>query len=450
MRLRSSRRLCLACVLLALSASALPDLSLSRPDYVVFRPTQPADAKMADPTKTGDGYNDHFQVIWDETRRLYYAFWTQATHEGSRDMHLCFSKSADLGKTWCAPKVLAGSVCVANPRPRAVWQQPMLAKSGRLYCLWNQQAGAEALHHGLIYGSYSDDAGETWTAPEENRSIPRQYRDDPKGEQLPNWCNWQRPLRLGDGGRFLVGCTRHVKPADVKDAPERTIGSWVEFWRYENIDENPAVRDIRITVLSGGRNALEIAIPGTNRFCCEEASLAKLPDGRLFALLRSRARHPFWSQSRDGGETWSRPVPLKDAHGKPYLHPNSPCPLYDIRGCEAASGDCLALIHNAYDDAIPPLGRQNRGPLYLIRGTFDQTGEQPLRFGEPEPFLPLPSDNACYSSYTVADGQGILWFGHAKRFLIGRKIQDPAEARSARTPKISGSPATTRPTSSGG
>jgi len=25
----------------------------------------------------------------------------------------------------------------ADPKPRAVWQQPMLAKSGRLYCLWN-------------------------------------------------------------------------------------------------------------------------------------------------------------------------------------------------------------------------------------------------------------------------------------------------------------------------
>ena len=67
------------------------------------------------------------------------------------------------------------------------------------------------------------------------------------------------------------------------------LGYWVEFWQYENIDENPKIRDIRITVLSGGEKSLTIPIPGTDRFCCEEASLAKLSDGRLFTLLRSRA-----------------------------------------------------------------------------------------------------------------------------------------------------------------
>ena len=392
-------------------------------DYEVFAPTQPADAVKADPTKVGDSYNDHFQVIWDSPRKLYYAFWTQATREGAVDMHIVFSRSADRGKTWSVPKVLAGCAKISEPKPRACWQQPMLAKSGRLYCLWNQQANSEALHHGLVYGAYSDDAGETWSKPEENRSIPRQLRDDPSGKSLPNWCNWQRPLRLGDGGRFLVGCTRHVKAPDLKFAPNRPLGSWVEFWQYENIDADPEVRDIKISVLSGGEQSLTIRIPGTDRFCCEEASLARLPDGRLFTLLRSRARHPFWAQSRDNGRTWSSPRPLKDSSGSAYLHPNSPCPMYTLQGPEAISGEVFALIHNAYDDSIPPLGRQERGPLYLIRGHFDPSGDQPVRFGPPEPFLMLKEGNACYSSYTEAEGETVLWFGLHKYRLVGRRMK---------------------------
>ena len=293
---------------------------------------------------------------------------------------------------------------------------------GRLYCLWNQQASKEALHHGLVYGRYSDDAGETWSEPEENRSIPRQPMDDPKGVQLPNWCNWQRPIRVGEGGRFMTGCTRHVKPVDVETSPGRPIGSWVEFWRYENIDANPEIRDIRITVLNGGEKSLSIPIPGTDRFCCEEASLVKLPDGRLFALVRSRARHPFWSVSADGGCTWTAPKPLRDRSGRAFLHPNSPCPMYDLDGCAAGSGTCFALVHDAYDDSIPPLGLQKRGPLYFLRGTFDPKGEQPVAFEKEGVFLPLETDNSCYSSYTVADGERVLWFGLRKHELVGRRI----------------------------
>ena len=390
-------------------ATLLSELE-GKPDFLVFSPTTEAEV-----------YNDHFQVIWDEPRGLYYAFWTQGSREGAAGMRVVFSRSSDRGRSWSKPRTLAGSA--AGDKPRSVWQQPMLANTGRLYCLWNQQANDEALHHGLVFGRYSDDAGETWSVPEENRSIPRQPRDDPKGVQLPNWCNWQRPIRLGEGGRFMTGCTRHVKPVDVVTSPGRTIGSWVEFWQYENIDKNPEIRDIVITVLNGGDGSLSIPIPGTDRFCCEEASLARLPDGRLFALVRSRARHPFWSTSGDGGRTWTKPLPLEDKEGRKFLHPNSPCPMYDLGGCEAGSGTYFALIHDDYDDAIPPLGRQKRGPLYFLRGTFDPSGKQPIAFVKEDVFLPLAKDNSCYSSYTVAGGEKIIWFGHRKYHLVGKKIK---------------------------
>jgi len=404
--------------LLAVCAFAASEpLEGSKPDYVVYRPLQPRGGKNADPAKRGDCYNDHFQVIWDDARKLYYAFWTQGSGEGYGDMHVCLSKSADRGKTWTYPKLIAGGEKMSDPKPRAVWQQPMLAKSGRLYCLWNQQVNDERLHHGVVYGAYSDDAGETWSKPERNDSIPRQFRDDWKGISLPSWCNWQRPLRLAEGGRFLVACTRH---GTGRGEPHRSLA--IEFWRFENIDENPEIRDIRITVLSGGKDAIRVPAGDTGRFICEEAGIVKLPDGRLFALMRTRNRHPYWVQSRDNGVSWSKPEPLRDEKGEAYLHPCSPCPIYDVNGCEAASGEYVAFIHNAYDDSIPPLGRQKRGPVYMIRGRFDPKAHQPIVFGTPELFSAVKDGNSYYASFTHADGEGVMWFAHQKHFLIGRRI----------------------------
>ena len=388
-------------------------IAQSSPDYLVFTPRQ-RNMSRADPTLRGDSYNDHFQVIWDEKRRLYLAFWTQGTGEGRGDMHFVFSKSADKGATWTYPRVLAGSEFAAAPQPRAVWQQPMLAKSGRLYCLWNQQVTDDVLHHGEMRGMWSDDAGLHWSEPQKV-PLALQLRD--RKDKPPSWCNWQRPLRLGKDGRFFVGCTRRGT-----DPQEGHTSMKVEFWEFENIDDDPEPRDIRLGIYAGGKDSLAVEAGNTGRYISEEAGIVRLPDGRLFALLRTRARHPFWSQSRDDGRTWSRLKPLVGSDGKPFLHPCSPCPIYDWKGCEAASGTYFAFIHNAYDDSIEPLGKQPRGPLYLIAGRFDPDGEQPIRFSAPKLFSPVKSGNSYYASYTVADGEGVLWFAHQKHWLLGRKI----------------------------
>ncbi len=80
---------------------------------------------------------------------------------------------------------------------------------------------------------------------------------------------------------------------------------------------------------------------------CQEPSIVKLPDGRLFCVMRTASGSPFWSVSADGGETWTRPRRLlrKDG-GEPLLHPLSPCPIYDVGGNTAGSGRYVLFIHN--------------------------------------------------------------------------------------------------------
>ena len=425
------------------SASSPRDILVNKPDYAVFVPRMPQSwqsPKNPGPRTlerfrmTGDSYNDHFQVVDDPLRKMLYAFWTQATYEGAVDQHIAFSKSSDGGVTWSEPVVLAGSECFAFPRLRASWQQPMLTKSGRLYCLWNQQTTSRGPHCGQMFGSYSDDAGDTWSSPKQVLFPQRMDQDDPNPLVPPMWCNWQRPLRLGEAGKFFVGCSRHGKaPYDRKSCCK------IEFWQFENIDENPLVEDIRIRFFATNRDMLDATkiapISGVKYFepitdphgnpedpAVEEASIVKLPDGRLFAVMRSSIGCPVWSQSRDGGRTWTAARPLLDKDGgMPYRHPRSPCPFYDWKGPEAGSGYYFGLIHCTFDMA-QKTAYQNRGPLYLIAGRFNPNSEQPVEFSAPRLFAPRPYGNSFYSSYTVLDGKGVLWFNDKKYYLLGRRI----------------------------
>ena len=400
------------------------DILKNKPDYVVFVPKQPRAKEKRDPAKPGDTYNDHFQVICNPANQHLYAFWTQASREADIDQHIAFSKSVDKGVTWTAPVVLAGSPNKKNPALLASWQQPMLAKGGRLYCLWNQQTTSRGPHCGMMFGAFSDDDGETWSAPKLVPFTERMDADPADDHIPPSWCNWQRPLRLGENGKYFVGCSRHGKaPYDER------AGCKIEFWQFENIDDNPPVQDIRIKYLCKNRNALsakDLEDAGGFRAsepALEEAAPVKLPDGRLFAIMRSSVGSPVWVQSRDGGATWSEPKILRDAEGKPYLHPRSPCPMYDWKGPEAASGKYFALVHQTFDFNDPKRNAyQHRGPLYLIAGEFDPNGEQPVKFKAPKLFAPRKGGNSFYTSYCVVDGKGVLWYNDMKFYLCGRIV----------------------------
>jgi len=409
----------------AASRHVRENLLFMQPDYVVYVPKQRREI-------VGDRYNDHFQVF-DKPDGTLFAAWTQATKEGDVDQHICFSRSKDKGKTWTAPVILAGSPNNVNPQPIASWQQPMISKSGRIYMLWNQRVSNDPLHHGIMVGKYSDDEGETWSQP---RVVPfPRVRRDP-ADKPPSWCIWQRPLRLGKDGKYLVGLTRHGVVAGEqtteaaaqyerenadKQMQSKLSGSTVEFIQYDNIDDDPKIEEIRVVLLSANEKEMAVVDPKWG-LCCQEASIVNLPDGRLFALMRTSAGSPYWTQSRDKGLNWDAPKVLKDAQGQAYRHPCSPCPIYDRKGPEACSGEYFAFISNearSEANAYAP-----RGPLFLIAGKFDPQGEQPIRFADPKPYPSRPAGNAFYTSLTVVDGKTVLWIPDWKHFLIGKIVGD--------------------------
>ena len=395
------------------------DIDVIPHDFTVYVPRQPRTESERDINQPGDTFNDHFHVLEDPARGLLYAFWTQGSFETANDEHVVFSKSADGGRSWTEPIILAGSATLAHPTPVAAWQQPMLSRSGRIYLLWNQETTVKKHLQGIMCGRYSDDAGATWSQPE-TVPFPIRFQADPEDPTLPPiWCMWQRPLRFGQDGRYFAGCSRYDRKGIAR----------VEFWQYENIDEDPEIRDIRISFFNTGKDAFDaskvendVAYTCRDGFCIEEACIVGLPDGRLFAAMRSSLGHPVWAVSEDDGRHWSRPEILRMRDGGPaILHPRSPCPIYDYAGPEARSGRYFLMVHNAFD-FNGMTSYQMRGPLYRLDGQFVPGAHQPVWFTEGVMFSPRDNGNSFYTSYTALRGEGVLWFGDQKFYLFGKRM----------------------------
>ncbi|MDR3196451.1 MAG: glycoside hydrolase [Planctomycetaceae bacterium] len=386
------------------------DLQFSKPDYVVFVPE-------VEPEKLGDMYNDHFQVF-DKPNGKLFAVWCQASVEGALDQHVAFSQSNNKGKTWEKPRVLAGNKTVAegiaNKGTIASWAFPLVSKSGRIYILYNQfvpgKVSTNRQHTGIMMGIYSDDDGETWTAPEEI-AMPRTSNDGSDPSIPPEWVVWQKPTRVGKNGNYLVGVSRYVHPNF--HSKYRTV---TEFIHFDNVDQNPSIKNLAVRWVMTDDKVLHSGVH------CEEPAIVKLPDGRLFVVMRSGTGSPLWSVSSDDGETWAAPKPLlmKDG-GDPIPHPMSPCPIYDWKGNEAAGGLYFLMAHNRYDKWNPNPW-QNRGPLYLFAGRYQKDAEQPVWFDGPKKFIERKSGNSFYTSTTLLDGKTVLWYNDQKFYLLGRVI----------------------------
>ena len=354
-----------------LKARIPAQLRVTHPDYVVFVPE-------VDGEKVSDTGNEHF-LVFDGPDGSLMAVWTQSSAESQPDQHIAFAQSADEGKTWTKPRVIAGPKKPGDGF-MASWGYPLVSKSGRIYVLYSQHIGRvdNFPHHtGWLHGICSDDKGATWSKPQ-NIPIPRSIHDNPDPTMPPNILCWQKPLRLGKDGRYFAGVTRWTSFAVTRNPTKSWISadSHVEFMRFENVDDSPEAKDLKISWFAANEKALSVPFPGHPEVsACQEPTVVKLPDSRLFCVMRTAAGSPYWSLSADVGETWSAPRPLlrKDG-GAPLLHPLSPCPMYDVGGPAAGSGHYALFIHNHdghYKGYGPTDTKFHRRPVCLAAGHFD-------------------------------------------------------------------------------
>lgn len=406
----------------------------TKPDFIAYIP-------RISVTGGGDTGNEHF-MVFDGPDKSLMAIWSQSTFEGQGDQHIVFARSADKGKTWSPPRTIAGPAR-AGDGFSANWAFPLVSKSGRIYVLYCQSGGKWDTAKNvtaLLTGIYSDDFGKTWSKAQ-TIVMPRTSRDNPDTSYPPNIIVWQKPLRLTKDGRYLVGMTR-----TTSFALKKPMGHWtatdtaVEFLRFDDLDQDPEPAQMKISWLSYDKDALtmphrdhpEISV-------CQEPSIVKLPDGRLFCVMRTMTGSPCWTESRDDGTTWSRPeILLRKDGGESLRHPLSPCPIYDLGGSAAGSGRYALFIHN-HDGNYQGFGitdaNYHRRPIHLVVGKFQRNAKQPVWFEEPKFFmdhdgLPLGPpgqrgrlDLAMYATMLRINGKNVLWYPDRKFFLLGKIVK---------------------------
>ena len=398
------------------------------PDYIIYSP------KSSDGS-TGDTGNEHF-LVFDGPDGNYMAVWTQSTIEGYDDQRLMFSTSPDK-INWSTPEIIAGNP--AEKKGMASWGFPLVSKSGRIYVLYNKHIGINDMFKhttGVMAGVYSDDNGKTWSNPELITMPKSEKWDNPDPAMPSNWIIWQKPERVSNG-KYFSGFTRWVSPVVRPQNPFGT--TWwgedavVEFMRFENIDDNPDIVDIDISYFAQNEDAVQVEmIDNPDHVQVQEPTIVKLPDNRLFCIMRTTLGCPYYVISSDAGETWSKPLPLRFTdNGNVIPHPMSPAPIYDI-----GSGEYLFFYHNHngyFGRWTPKDSNWHRRPIVMSRATFIKNAAQPLEFSDPEFFMDNNgvglginggrADLAMYSSMTIKDNIATLWYPERKFFLLGKNIK---------------------------
>lgn len=410
------------------------ELKRSEPDYVCYVPGHWDGS-------TGDGLNEHF-LVFDGPDGSLMAIWTQsdqaAGQPGFRQKNrIRFSRSTDEGVTWEKPTHVVGPKNRDDPEYMASWAFPLVSKRGRIYVIYNRNIGNKGwieMHTGRMGGVFSDDNGKTWSQPQEI-AMPRSSFDDPDGKIPAEWIVWQTPMRDLKGGWF-AGFSHWVnKDAARWKKVERwtQIESVVEFMRFENVDKHPEPRDLRVRYSAWEDRALRVPYYRDPLLSiAQEPSVVRLPDKRLFCVMRTNSGMIWYSLSSNDGETWTntRPLLRKD-YGDPILQPVSCSPIYQL-----ADGRYVLLHHNNRGDieTKPEASYGPRRPAFLALGEFRPKADQPLWFSESKQFMDtddygvngkkgeLNSGIGVYSSFTTRKGNNVLWHPDRKFFLVGKKV----------------------------
>ncbi|MHC4442875.1 MAG: sialidase family protein [Planctomycetota bacterium] len=411
------------------------ELERSQPDYVTYVPGHYDGS-------TNDCHNEHFLVFEGPDKSLM-AIWTQSLKVPEAVNRIVFSRSDDDGLTWASPTHVAGPSTPDDPVHIASWAFPMVSRSGRIYVIYNQNQGNHGwikMHTGTMDGVYSDDNGRTWSKPQ-TIPMPRSPYDDPEGKIPAEWIVWQIPMRDLKGG-YIVGYSHWVNHtrAQLKKVNSWTqIESVCEFIRFENVDEDPEPKDLRTKYSAWGVKALRVPhykYPLLS--IAQEPSLVRLPDNRLFCVMRTNSGYIWYSVSKDDGETWCNPRPLlRKDHGQPILQPVACCPIYQL-----ADGRYILSHHNNRGDieSKQEATHSPRRPAFIALGEFRSGADQPIWFSRSKQLMDndgfgvdgrkasedhkANTNIAVYSSFTTRNGNNVLWHSERKFFLVGKKITD--------------------------
>ena len=401
------------------------DWTRTEPDVVVYLPQEApfadeaADHVLVDVTPGGD----------------LLAVWTHATQKNVSDNSVAYARSTDGGVTWTQIQFIAqptklGTYCNFG------W--PVISKTGRIYVFHNFAPGiGEGFVNAVMRCKYSDDDGHTWVDGGVDIPYRRSKFDHPDPKVLSRCIVWQRPIRDAQG-KHVVPLTRSTAAYLRPFSKDKSLGECrCEFIRYENIDDGPDPKDIKLTFLPDDEELISVAVSfepekSQGYTFCQEPGLVLLPDDRLFAAMRTANGQVWYTVSDDHGHHW-RPTEMllyKDG-GDPVLNPVSPTPMFRLN-----DGRYLLFIqnHDGYGyGGTGPMELNSRRPQFFVVGELRPGAHQPVWFSQPKMIFDTHnigiSPNfwkwlSMYASLTEHQGKRIFWYSDRKIFVLGKYISD--------------------------
>jgi len=217
-----------------------------------------------------------------------------------------------------------------SPCPQNHAANIMPLPDGALMCVWfgGTQEGVADIS---VYSSRLAADGDRWSEAEKLSDDATRSEQNPVLFLAPDqvlWLLWTAQLS-GNQDTAIVRCRRSrdlgVSWGEIEtllDQPGTFIrqpivvlenGNWllpVFYCRTQPGEKWVGNDDVSAVKISSdsGKSWRDVAVPGS--LGCVHMNITALPGGTLVALYRSRwADHIYYSQSEDGGESWSQPEP---------------------------------------------------------------------------------------------------------------------------------------------
>jgi sialidase-1 len=225
-------------------------------------------------------------------------------HSDFTAIDLIALRSRDGGRTWSKPHVvwsegsLDDQISIGNPCP--VYDEI----TGRLWCAFNKD-------NQLVFVTYSDDDGATWSPPRDITPSVRPWNF------TRYWTGPGHGLHLKGGphrGRILFPSYHMALESHNSGAVSRFS---MRVHSVYSDDQGKTWQIGQPTVLGSGWDPERAKfkgrwIPGEADWAGCEPTAEELPDGRLYMIVRNQAR-PAQAKahtwSHDGGRTWTPLVP---------------------------------------------------------------------------------------------------------------------------------------------
>ncbi len=333
--------------------------------------------------------------------------------ESTPGQHVVSTISTDHGRTWSD----LIDIEPAGDR-KTSWVTAFLVPTGRVFAVYNVELTDESSQHGgaLCY-RYSDDGGRTWS--EQRYRIPiRQTRHDrenvTEGREQFFWCI-DKPVVTNNGVYFGIPKLHAGRPQDGSE-------SWVLHSADVLTVDDP--NRIGWTLLPDGDEGIWNRELGRTQ---EEQNLESLSDGSLYMVLRTDIGVIGYTISRDGGHTWTVPVPLTYPDGRPLRNPRACAKLG-----KTSDGRFLLWFHN---NGFPGWGNSAvRNPVW-ISGGVEVDGS--IEWSQPEILLYASDPTVRGMSYPdFIEQDGRHWVSETEKLVARVHEIDPVLLEGAWTERV--------------